>query len=248
MPEQPYAGFWQRASAALVDATLYGILSYCVLWLLAAVSQEVWSTLFVPASWWLYEAYMTSSRFQATVGKLMVNIVVTDNLGARIRFLRATGRHFSKYLSVATLFIGFVMVGFTKRKQALHDKMAGTLVGKRPPEAGWLIGAVNKFWRGDVRLVISYWVFGIIGLRILSIPLVIIEKEGLLDENVDQFYWEVDLAIFLYFLALVTCNVFIFVGIWRSANNYSGPEVWARLAQGAIILGVIIEFGRSIIV
>ena len=247
MSEQPYAGFWQRAPAALVDATFYGILSYCVAWLLAAVSQEEWSALFVPASWWLYEAYMTSSKFQATVGKMMVNIAVTDNQGTRITFLRASGRHFFKYLSAAMLLIGFVMAGFTERKQALHDKMAGTLVGKHSFEAGPLIGAVNKLWRGDVPLVISYWVFGVIGGRILSIPTLIFENKGLFDKNSDQFYWEVDLAIFLYFLLVITYTVFVYVGIWRSANNYNGEKVWAALAKVMIILGLIIEFGREFV-
>jgi uncharacterized RDD family membrane protein YckC len=53
---------------------------------------------------------------------------VTDLEGRRIGFGRATGRYFAKILSSLTLFIGYLMAGFTEKKQALHDMIAGTLV------------------------------------------------------------------------------------------------------------------------
>jgi len=79
---------------------------------------------------WLYFAIMESCPLQATVGKLAIGLIVTDVNGARIGFLRATGRYFGKILSGLILFIGFIMVAFTERKQGLHDLMAGTLVYK----------------------------------------------------------------------------------------------------------------------
>ena len=36
--------------------------------------------------------------------------------------------HFAKWISSLTLCIGYIMVGFTERKQGLHDMIAGTLV------------------------------------------------------------------------------------------------------------------------
>ncbi|MGL5094999.1 MAG: RDD family protein [Planctomycetia bacterium] len=79
---------------------------------------------------WLYEALMVSSPAQATYGKQMMGLYVTDLEGRRIGFTRATGRHFAKNLSVLTLFIGYIMAAFTERRQALHDICAGTLVLK----------------------------------------------------------------------------------------------------------------------
>jgi uncharacterized RDD family membrane protein YckC len=79
---------------------------------------------------WIYEAWMTSSDRQATVGKIAVGLKVTDLNGQRISFARATGRHFAKILSAMILMIGFIMVAFTERKQGLHDLLAGTLVVK----------------------------------------------------------------------------------------------------------------------
>ncbi len=77
---------------------------------------------------WLYEAVMLSSSRQATLGKMAVSLKVTDLAGNRLSFGRATGRHFAKYISGATLGIGYIMVAFTDRHQALHDMIAGTLV------------------------------------------------------------------------------------------------------------------------
>ncbi len=77
---------------------------------------------------WLYEALMESSSRQATLGKMIFQMKVTDLSGSRISFARATGRYFAKWLSGLTLFIGYIIAGFTERKQALHDMVAGTLV------------------------------------------------------------------------------------------------------------------------
>jgi uncharacterized RDD family membrane protein YckC len=77
---------------------------------------------------WIYEAALESSSYQATLGKMALGLKVTDLEGRRISFARATGRHFAKILSGLMFFIGFIMAGFTQRKQALHDMIAGTLV------------------------------------------------------------------------------------------------------------------------
>jgi uncharacterized RDD family membrane protein YckC len=77
---------------------------------------------------WLYFAIMESSGWQATLGKQALNLVVTGESGERIGFGRATGRYFAKILSLLTFLVGFFMVGWTQRKQGLHDLIAGTLV------------------------------------------------------------------------------------------------------------------------
>ncbi len=71
---------------------------------------------------------MESSSKQATLGKMALGIIVTDVNGERIGFGRATGRFFGKIVSGMIFYIGYIMAGFTDRKQALHDMMAGTLV------------------------------------------------------------------------------------------------------------------------
>ena len=79
---------------------------------------------------WLYFAIMESSKTQGTVGKLLLKIKVTDYQYERITFGRATGRFFGKYVSSFILMIGYIMAGFTEKKQALHDMMASCYVIK----------------------------------------------------------------------------------------------------------------------
>lgn len=77
---------------------------------------------------WLYYAGFESSRSQATPGKLLMRIVVTDLEGNKPTFARATLRQFAKIISTLIFFLGFLMIGLTKKRQGLHDKIAGCLV------------------------------------------------------------------------------------------------------------------------
>ncbi len=150
-----FGGFWIRVVAAIIDAIIVRIPVHIAATMLglgglaaggiglgglghgtAALPLMLFGggvlALITIAGSWLYEAFMLSSSYQATLGKMIFGMKVTDLNGNRISFARATGRHFAKYISgPITLFIGFIMVGFTERKQGLHDMIAGTLV-RRP--------------------------------------------------------------------------------------------------------------------
>jgi uncharacterized RDD family membrane protein YckC len=143
-----YGGFWIRVVAAIIDAIVVRIVAWPVGMLfglgglagtmggfphsgmgLHILGGGVVAVVIVFGSW-LYEAFMLSSPYQATLGKMIFGMKVTDLYGNPISFARATGRHFAKWLSGMILGIGFIMVGFTDRKQGLHDMLAGTLVRK----------------------------------------------------------------------------------------------------------------------
>ena len=81
---------------------------------------------------WLYFAGFESSARQATPGKRFLGIMVTDMAGNRITFGAATGRCIGKFFSAVILGIGFIMIIFTNHKQGLHDKIAATLVVRKP--------------------------------------------------------------------------------------------------------------------
>ncbi len=124
----PYGGFWIRVVAWFIDACIVGLL-----WPLSIFAGPGFHVVGFGLGFfggWLYEALLTSSSLQATLGKLIVGLRVTDLQGQRISFERATGRHFAKYLSAFILGIGFLMIAFTEKKQGLHDMLAGTLVRK----------------------------------------------------------------------------------------------------------------------
>jgi uncharacterized RDD family membrane protein YckC len=103
--------------------------------LTGAPTQQVMAIqLLVTMLSWLYFASFESSVWQATPGKRLLGLVVTNLEGHRISFARASGRYFGKILSGTLFFIGFLIAGFTPRKQALHDLLASCLVLRRPKQ------------------------------------------------------------------------------------------------------------------
>jgi uncharacterized RDD family membrane protein YckC len=147
-----YGGFWIRLLAYLLDHIILGAVGvplFVIFALPAAVkvaheaqrnqqpSPELMAAMFgsifvfaliASAGQWLYEALLTSSSWQGTLGKRILSLKVTDEAGNRISFARATGRFFAKILSSMFCGIGFLMIAFTDRKRGLHDMIAGTLV------------------------------------------------------------------------------------------------------------------------
>ena len=108
-----YAGFWRRAAAMSLDGVLLGVIQAVVNILLiamigatsvaggepgdaAAVGTVGIVSLLSFIATWLYFALMESSGKQATLGKMMVGIVVSDLAGDRISFGKASGRYFGK--------------------------------------------------------------------------------------------------------------------------------------------------------
>ena len=127
-----YGGFWIRVGAVAIDFVVLLIPSL----LISALAQLVFSEeefefvefFYQTLLWWVYSSVLHSSSWQATIGKKVLGMKVVDYSGERISFGRATGRYFASFLSTLILGIGFMMVGWTKRKQGLHDFMANTLV------------------------------------------------------------------------------------------------------------------------
>ena len=155
----PYAGFWLRFVALLIDGLILGIpfmfVVIVAMFFLGGfglmmhrnpvdprVAAAVVGPLIVGYFFamliflgleWLYFAGMESSERQATFGKAAVSLRVTDLDGGRLSFGHATGRFFAKIVSGLIPFaIGYIMAGFTAKKQALHDIIAGTLVLRKP--------------------------------------------------------------------------------------------------------------------
>jgi uncharacterized RDD family membrane protein YckC len=134
---RPYAGFWKRFAAFLIDNLVIAVPLFIVAFIVGffeglgggtgKVAEGIANLLGFLGSW-VYFALMESSAKQATLGKMALGIMVTDLDGNRISFGRATGRYFAKIVSGVILLIGYFMAGWTQRKQGLHDMMAGTLV------------------------------------------------------------------------------------------------------------------------
>ncbi len=158
VPPATYAGFWWRFLAYIIDDLIISFVNFILIapvWVLfglsvagvihredyehcpewlgivgPAISLIIYAVFVSILVKWLYFALMESSKYQATLGKMAIGIKVTDMTGHRISFARATGRYFGKIISGMILYIGYMMAGFTEKKQALHDMMAETLVVK----------------------------------------------------------------------------------------------------------------------
>jgi len=140
--EVRYAGFWLRAVAFLIDRILLGFMTLTLLFLFLPLAgwnrnEDELSVLFLTGALfgfflrWIYCTLMESSSLRGTLGKAATGLAVTDGEGRRITFLRANGRYWAKILSSLFLGIGYLMAGWTSRKQALHDLIAETLVVRK---------------------------------------------------------------------------------------------------------------------
>lgn len=159
--EFQYAGFWLRFAAYIIDYLILGVVGFFIaipaiivivsialgfdytnepkellmggnlIKVSAMVGVVMLLALLSMVINWLYYALFESSKYGGTLGKLAVGIRVTNCKGERISFGQATGRYFAKIISNLTLYIGYIMAGFTEKKQALHDMVANCIVIKR---------------------------------------------------------------------------------------------------------------------
>lgn len=148
-----FAGFWRRLLAYLIDQTVLFGVYFSIFAAVRLLSPDSFgsgpvesngqidvvalaSTILAlsnvaavcGAIGWAYYAVLESSPARGTLGKLALGLYVGDVFGDPIGFWRAVARNFLKFFSSVTLGIGWMMAGFTPRKQALHDLLAGTLV------------------------------------------------------------------------------------------------------------------------
>jgi uncharacterized RDD family membrane protein YckC len=145
----PKAGFWIRALAFLVDTMLVTLLA----WIGAALVQGsvflggMVSTAPEAALEWLESsagmllallieaAYFTLSVGHSgqTPGKSLLRLKVIRVNGEAVGFGLAFVRWIAQGISFLALGVGFLMIAFTRNKQGLHDKIAGTFVVRLLP-------------------------------------------------------------------------------------------------------------------
>lgn len=129
-----YSGSFRRLVAFAIDAVVL-IAIYLVISFLLGISliSEIVRGLPMIGFWfygglmvtsWLYFACFESSNRKATIGKQLLRLQVTNLEGERLSFVRASCRYFLQ----AIIRVGVLFIFFTKKKQALHDKMVRTVV------------------------------------------------------------------------------------------------------------------------
>lgn len=153
-----YAGFGKRFAAMIIDwvliaffcSSIYWEMQMALNWYLKKLSSNGslgyssinsydkyeamlmnYYFIFIIIVVWCYYAGMESSPMKATLGKKTVGLEVADEDGNRISFLKATGRHFGKILSSLILYIGYLAMLGSSRKQTWHDAMSGCIVKEK---------------------------------------------------------------------------------------------------------------------
>jgi uncharacterized RDD family membrane protein YckC len=129
-----YAKYPRRLLATLIDGVIFFSEVMAVFILGSALAPRLDSVWFFWAGFgvdWFFDAWMVSSRRQATPGKLIAGIMVTDVKGARLSFARASGRRVAKLLSYYSV-VGLFLPLMTRKHQSIHDFLVKSVVIRRP--------------------------------------------------------------------------------------------------------------------
>ena len=157
MASTNYAGFWLRFVAYIIDNIILSIVQWIVIlpllgifglgfatadydnmsdsemagMIAGAVAGMGSAIILLSILQLLYFTIMEASKYQATFGKMALGIIVTDDNGKPLDFVKSLIRNLGKIVSSAIFMIGYILAGFTPKKQALHDMIGGALVVKK---------------------------------------------------------------------------------------------------------------------
>lgn len=137
-----YARIWKRLLAIVIDYLVAALMVVFFAAIYRGMRLDLdYNLLTCWVMIWMCKAAIESSRLQATPGKLALGIKITSLAGDKLSFLRAAARFLAQILSGFVFGIGYVIAGFTKKRQALHDLIAGTLVVNRSRTPAEIIAA-----------------------------------------------------------------------------------------------------------
>lgn len=131
-----FAGFWMRFWAYLLDLVVIGSINRLLIKPIFRIADIPLhdSDIFAPISiataitFYLYFVLMTKF-FRQTLGKMVFGLKVINLKGDHLDWSTVFFREFiGKFISKAILFIGFLVIAFSPKKQGLHDIFADTAV------------------------------------------------------------------------------------------------------------------------
>lgn len=136
--EVKYAGFWIRVLAALIDSIWLLALTFTLGWMIYGAIyfestdlSQGYADIFIS---YVLPFILTILFWQfksATPGKMVLGVKIVDaNTMGKASTGKLLVRYLGYYISMLPLLLGIFWVGWDKRKQGWHDKIAGTLVVK----------------------------------------------------------------------------------------------------------------------
>jgi uncharacterized RDD family membrane protein YckC len=135
MDEKVVLSSWnERFWAWLIDVLLMGIIWYRVMFVIKMEALSITGALLLAVALFIYWTALEGYRGQS-LGKMILNIVVTGPLGEDIRFMDAAVEAFGKaFLLPVDCLIGWFAL--SKNRQRLFNKISDTVVIKRPEHYG----------------------------------------------------------------------------------------------------------------
>ena len=136
---QYFASFDQRLLASVIDY-FFLVLGYVIfiLVIFIFIAEKAERILIgisllplIPIAKFVYSSFAEASAKQATIGKRLLDIKVTDLMGQRVALSVSFGRNLAKVVSVFPLFFGYLYSFLNKKQQCWHDIIANTLVVKQ---------------------------------------------------------------------------------------------------------------------
>lgn len=136
---QYFASFDQRLLASAIDY-FFIMIAYVlvVLVLYIFINEKIFRAAtsitllaLVPIAKLVYSSIAEASVKQATIGKRLLDIKVTDLMGNKIDLGVSFARNCAKAFSVLPLFMGYLYSFLNKKQQCLHDVIVNTLVIKQ---------------------------------------------------------------------------------------------------------------------
>jgi uncharacterized RDD family membrane protein YckC len=135
---QYFASFDQRLLASVIDYFFIAIRNALLVLLsflfLGEKNERIAAVVIglpiIPIVKFFYSSIAEASVKQATIGKALLGIKVTNMEGNPISLSNSYGRNAAKILSVLPVFFGYLYSFLNRKQQCFHDLIADTLVTK----------------------------------------------------------------------------------------------------------------------
>ena len=137
--ELEYVGFWLRVWASLIDSILVAFLTIPLLMaiygearLADGVSLSGMPAFFISYLLPAIAVLVFWTTKHATPGKMAIGAKIVDaNTGHAPTLNQHFVRYIGYFVSIFPLCLGLLWIGFDRKKQGWHDKLAGTVVVRR---------------------------------------------------------------------------------------------------------------------
>ena len=138
-----YTGFFRRLGANIIDSLILFIPSAFLGTSIQSIPSRLGFGLIIG---FIYFTVFESSDLKGSPGKALMGMVVLSEAGERLTFKAAVIRYFCRYISMATLYIGFIMQLFTSKRQTLHDMLSeAVVVDQTVPDLNYFTVWKNQF-------------------------------------------------------------------------------------------------------